>query len=313
MASPSGISAQLGYVSESVYGTGVTVTKFLPFVSEKLAQQIERIESKGLRAGRKTLAKWKPGSKKVGGSIKLELPTRDIATLLNHCFGGVATTGTGPYTHTLTPGDLTGKSFTTQIGRPDITGTVQPFTYTGCKVKSWELSAGVDELVMLDLDVVAQAESTATALAAASYNTNLDVFSFVGATLTLAGSEISVSKFSLKGDNGLLAERFRSNGSTTKEPLEADFRAYTGTLEADFESLTAYNRFVNGTEASLVIALANGADTLTITMNVRFDGETPDVEGPTLVGQSLPFVALSSTSDAAAITAVLVNQDSSAA
>ena len=57
--------------------------------------------------------------------------------------------------------------------------------------------------------------------------------------------------------------------------------------------------------------LSSGAsESLTIAGNIRFTGETPVVSGPEILEQPLPFVFTSATSDAAAITATLVNTDS---
>jgi hypothetical protein len=73
--------------------------------------------------------------------------------------------------------------------------------------------------------------------------------------------------------------------------------------------LTALNRFINGTEAALVLTFNAGASAqTTFTMNVRFDGEDPDL-GAELLEQPLSFKAVSSTSDAAALTVAVVNAD----
>jgi len=313
MAAPAAFAGQFGYVSEVTPGTAVAVSKFLPVLSSGLKQDIDRVPFKGHRAGRLTQWGWKAGRKKVGGAVKLQLPNKDVAALLKHCFGAVTTTGAGPYTHTCTPGELAGKSMTMQVGRPDVSGTVQPFTYAGCKVAGWELACEVGGAVELSLDVVAMTEVTGIALATASYTSGIAPFVFTEAALTIAGSAVAITKFSLKGDNGLDGERFKLGSATAKEPLPAKMRPYTGEVSADFESLTAYNRFVNGTEAALVVTLTSGADTLTITTNVEFDGKTPELPDEGLLEQPLPFTCTSSTSDAAAITAVLVNGDSSAA
>ena len=87
-----------------------------------------------------------------------------------------------------------------------------------------------------------------------------------------------------------------------------------------FSTLSPTNRIegtltqTDGTHyGSYSLTLNNGADTLTITCNVRFDGDTPSISsGDELLELSLPFVCLSATSDAAAITAVLVNSDTTA-
>lgn len=313
MAAPAGYAGQLGIKTETTVGTGVTVDQFVPIVSEGLAQDIPRIDSQAIIAGRAVISSWGTGSTSVGGPVALELNNKKIATLLNHCFGAVATTGAGPYTHTFTPATLLGKSFTAQVGRPDISGTVQPFTYAGCKVNTWEIAAQADQFATLNLDVIAMSEVTATALATASYPSGIAPFTFVQGSITQAGSSAgAIKSFSIRGDNAL-ERRPRAGAAASKEPLPNNRRSYGGTLTADFESLTAYNRFVNGTETALVLAFSNGTDTLTITCNVRYDGATPVLGGLGLLEQSLPFTCVSGTSDAAAITAVLVNTDTTAA
>jgi hypothetical protein len=51
-------------------------------------------------------------------------------------------TGTDPCVrlHTAKVGPLDGKSLTTQFGRSNETGTVDPYTYSGGKLTEWELS-----------------------------------------------------------------------------------------------------------------------------------------------------------------------------
>lgn len=314
MTAPAGISAQLGFVSESSFGTAATVDTFHPgFVSEAIKQEIARIESAGLRAGRRTTHAWKAGGKTVGGSVTLELWSEPLATLLTHMFGSVATSGSDPYTHTATPGDLTGKSLTVQVGRPDIGGTVRAFTYAGCKLASWTLSGSVGEIPTLELELSAQSEDTDASLESASYPSSAAPFVFTEGSLSIAGSEIAViEEMSLEAANELATERHRMGSATVREQLENGLREYTGELTADFEDLTAYQRFVNGTEVEQIMKFDNGTESLTITTNTRYDGETPEVGGPEQLQQTLPFKAISSDSDASAITAELANSETTA-
>ena len=309
---PGGADAQLGFKSESTVGTAVTVDKFLPFRSENIKNNIEYLDTQTLSA-RRTVRMVVAGTKGVEGSITTELPNTTIATLLKHMFGTVGTTGTGPYTHTYSPADLTGDSLTIQVGRPDQASTVQPFTYAGCKINTWELSANEGEIAHLTLNVLGMTETTATALATASFDSAWSPFVFTHGTVTVAaGAQDYVRDFNLSADNKI-EQRFRMGSATSKQPLEIGVREYTGTITADFNGLTDYARYTGGTQAALVLTFNNGTQTLTITMNVIFTGETPEVGVPELVAQALPFRVMSSTSDAAAITAVLVNSESSAA
>lgn len=315
MASTAAFAGQAGYVSETVPGTAVTVAKFLPILSSNLGQKIDRIPYRGHRAGRRVSHGWKPGKKDISGNVVMEFPTADVATLLRHMMGGAAAapTGAGPYTHSFTPADLQlAKSMTWQIGRPDQAGTVQPFTYAGCKVASWEIGASIGDAVMLTLDLVGMSEVTGTALATASY-TGQAPFVFTEAAVTIAGSAANVTEFTLSGDNGLNTDRYRLGSASRAEPIEASRRDYSGSVTIEFAALTDYNRFVNGTEAAMVLTCTSGTDILTVTTNVRFDGDTPELPDDGNLFLTAPFVCTSATSDAAAVTIGLVNDDSVAA
>ena len=75
-------------------------------------------------------------------------------------------------------------------------------------------------------------------------------------------------------------------------------RTYDGTLDAYFDDLTIYNRFVTGTEAALVLTFegpditAGFTELLEITLNIRTDGDTPTVSGPDEIPQNVTYKAL---------------------
>jgi hypothetical protein len=384
MALKSGLAAQIGFADEVTPGLPVAPSVFLPLSTESLSQERERLESEGIRAGRRVLdpLQWNGGNHTVGGDVGLELYDVGTTKLLKHCFGGVATTGVGPYQHVFTPGDLSGKSFTTQVGRPDVgTGAVHPFTYDGCKVASWEIACQAGEIATFGVTVVGMREqagsrvvtdgvttdtesvitsasaaftqadvgasvsgtgipagarilsvtnattavlsanATATdtgvsitiglALGAVTYPANIRPFKFNHIGVTVGGSPVNVKGLTLSGDNGLNADRRFLNDEHIKEPLEADLRTYEGTLDVEFTDLGLYRRFLAGEEAAVVATAVRGASSLTITTNVRFDGETPGVSGREILEQTVPIKCVGST-DAAAITVTLTNADAAA-
>src|SRR3954451_3563170 len=93
MAIASGLSAQIGYVAESTYGTRVAASRFLEFTEESLEGPIDRVESKALRAGQKTMRsdRWAAGRKTPGGGVTHELANKGFGLLLKHAIGSVAT------------------------------------------------------------------------------------------------------------------------------------------------------------------------------------------------------------------------------
>lgn len=312
MPLPSGLSGQIGYKAESTYGTGVTVDRFLPLISESIKPQIQRLESAGIIAGREILdsEQWAAGNKTYAGQVQHELYDHGIGLLFTWLLGAVSTTGAGPYTHTFTPGDLSDDFFTMQIGRPDIGGTVRPYTYTGCMATGFEIALKQGEIATLGMDVVAQAETTGTALASASYASDLLPVTFAHGAVTIGGSAVNVMELTLAGDNGLNVDRRFIGATTIAQPKRKTKRAYTGSLMMEFEDLTEYGYFTAGTEIDIVCTLTVGSNTITITMHARVDDpDGPNVSGEENLGITLPYKLIGDGSDADALEIELVNSD----
>lgn len=322
MAIPTGIAGQVGVKTETTHGTAVTVDRFYEFNSESIEGDIGRLESQGIRAGNRILRsdRWAVGAKTVGGDLEMELHSKSMGLWLQHMFGSIAITtpdgGTLSRDHTATPGDLPA-GLTVQVGRPDESGTVRPYTYEGCVVESWELSAKTDEIGMLKVTLNGEDWTTATALATASYPTDTQLLTFVGATLSIAGSAVDCTELTLTGSNSLKTDRTKIGSQVRRQPVEADRREYGGEAGLYFPDLTAYNRFVNGTEAALVAlwrgSLIEGSlyYQLEVTCNVRFDKPSgPNVSGPDELMVSMPFKCLDTGAGAgSAITAVYRTTD----
>jgi hypothetical protein len=294
--------AQLGVVAESVYGTPVTVTKFYDFISESVKREQERMESASLRAQHRVIGtdNWALGAINVAGDIEMEARPKGHGFWWGHAIGTAVTSQPDEpgnplvFLHTFTPADLP-VSFTLQVGRPDLTDTARAFTYTGCRVTDWSLECGVNEFAKMSMSVLGRDETTATALAVASYATGNKPLRFVEGTVTIGGVATDVKSASIQGSNNLSDDRYFLGSALRKQPLENALREYTGTFDTEFSTLTQYNRFVDGTEAAIVLLFQGATISTTykyetkITMNVRFDGETPSIGGPEIMMQPVPF------------------------
>lgn len=305
-----GTGAQLGISEETTFGTYVAPTRFFEFVEESVTLDIARIESQGWRANQRVLrtGRWRPGRKLVAGDVTLELQSKSMGLFFKHAFGAIATTTPGGGTlsrdHTATLGNLRGKSLTLQVGRDsrDVASTVRPFSYTGVKIRRWQLSCALNQLTLMKMSIVGQEESTAQALATASYATAIEVFSFVEGTLTVGGAATPIKSVMVDVDNALADNDHALGSQLMREPLEPAIRNILGDFDADFVDLTAYNRFVNGTEATLVLLFQGSIIETTlrfqteVTANVRFDGKTPVVSSPQEVRLStMPFKVIAPT------------------
>jgi hypothetical protein len=309
MAIRSGLAHQLGVAAETTYGTYVAPSRWYEDVSCEFDLVQEEIESESLRAGNMVLRSDRRVNDRQGveGSIELEVQTKGFGLLFLHMLGAVTITtpsgaiNTRLHRHVLA--DLFGKSLTVQGGIPDVNGTVQPFSWLGCKVTEWELSQAVGELLMLSVDLDGRDETTAQALGSPSFATG-ELFHFGQCAVTVAGSPFHATELSLSGNNGLATERrFLYSSTLKKEPIHESLREFEGELTGEFEDLTAYNRFVNKNIVGIVFTwtgpLIEGSFNYKLEINLPaciFTGETPKVSGPEIVEQPLPFKVLNNGS-----------------
>lgn len=318
---PSGLGASFGVADETTYGTIVPPNHFYEFLNEKINLSIARVESTALRAGTRLQRSdhWAPGSIAAAGAVAMEMGTKGFGLLLKHAIGGPAVTtqpavGTDPlvYNHTISPGDYP-VGFTAQVGRPNVAGLVEPFTYSGCRVTDWSLGAQVGQLVSFGMTLAAQQEATATALAAVTYPTGQPLV-YTGATVQIGGVAFDAKDFTLTAKNALAVNRYFLGRQTMSQPLENAYRQITGKIDAEFIDFVAYQRFVSGAEAVIIlnfvgpIISTTKPFSLTLTMNCRFDGNTPNVAGAEIVQQELDFKVVGNAS-ATALTAVYQTTD----
>lgn len=318
-----GIDAFLAIGQETTPGTYLAPARFMDFLDEDISLEIDPIESNGLR-GRKTNHQWAQGARRVQGSVNMEVGPQGVGLLLENLFGGAAVTtnpggGTPEYQHVFNLGTFYDKSMTVQVGRPDDSGTIHPFSYVGCVISDFEFSIASTELLMLTFNVYGQDEDTGQTAVTPSYSAYIP-FTFKDGSLKITpagGSEtdICVTDWSLAGDSAMRTDAyFICDADTAGKPRrgrENGLREYTGSFTGDFEDMTWYNWFRNGTEGNMVMTFtAATGEELEFDLNVRFDGSTPTVGGPEILEQAINYKVTSGTSDADAITVTLRNDDS---
>ena len=305
----SGIGAQIGFVDEVAYGTAVSVSRFLYFEDETIALDIERMESPSLGRGANTALNaddWESGKKQAAGPINMMVRTKGFGLIFEHMMGAnsITTPGGGTLTrdHTCTLATLEGQSLTVQVGRPDRSGTVHPFTYVGTKFTEWEIKNSVSGFLELTVTTDAQDETTTEGLGTASYATSPKLLAFTGGAITIGGTSASIKNVSITGSSGLDVDDFSIGSNLKAEPCQIENWDIGGSIDGNFVGLTDYNRFVNGTTSAALVftwtgPLIEGAffNQVIVTLPVvRFDGTTPPVSGPEILQQTLPFKALGS-------------------
>ena len=168
MAVGSGLSATVGIATETTPGIPVAVTRFFEFDSEGMGMKKHTVQGAGLRGGGlvRRGARRAVVAREAGGDLSFDVMTNGFGLVLQHMLGSFAATATtiggGLYQQIHNVGSLQGKSFTTQVLRPDTTGVLGPqaFTYPGCKVTGWELTAQQQQQLKLKLTIDALDEAT---------------------------------------------------------------------------------------------------------------------------------------------------------
>jgi hypothetical protein len=324
----SGLSAQVGYAVESTFGTGVTPSRFIEFTSESLDYNKQTVNGAGIAAGRVFM----PGNARYivgvggGGDVTFNFPSKGGGFWLQQVMGAVASVthaGTpNAYTHTFTPAaSLVGQSFTLQKGAPEANNnTVDPYTFTGCKVNQLQLTMGQNALLVAKATIDAQNVTTATALATASYPSAPNYFSFANArnTLTVNGTPYAAIKsFDMTINNQLDVSRYYlGSGGMKAEPIRGDYAAATGTLTGDYVDTVLSAAFIADSEVALVtkFSAANIATTyyeeLTITLSgLRLNGQLPQVGGAGIVPMSCGFDAFTPVAGGQAVSIVYQTSD----
>lgn len=308
MATGTGLDSQLGAKKETTYGTRVVPDKFFEFTSESLALNKNFLMSRQLGAGTtfQRSARRTATTRGGGGTISMEATNKGMGFWFDLLHADAITpvqqAATTAYKQTHNIG-LTSptKSATIQVGRPDTGGTVRPFDYTGCMVTEWGFAWDIADFLTFSVTVDAQDEKTDQTLATRTIPTGLKSFNFTQGSLTIGGVAVAdVGGGSLTGGQPLKVDRYFLGATGLKaKPIQNDFATASGTLNADFTDLTHYNRFTNGTIAAVVLTFEGDTiettykETIKITMAAcGFDGETPNVAGPDVLTQSIPFVAL---------------------
>jgi hypothetical protein len=318
--SGTGTDAQIGFKNETTVGTAVTVDHFVQFVSETMDNNPTWLEPAGLGIG--------PGNPQRGarvvqshadanGSVVFEVSNRTFGLLFKQMLGSAVSaptviTGTA-YKQVHQLGSQLGNSLTMQIGTPEASsGTVQPFTYNGCKVKSWEFSVSDSDEAKLTVDFDAWSEVTATALATSAVVAGAYPFNFsqitafkVGGTASTTSNVVSIAtgaaisavvkSFDLKCDWGLIVDRWGLGVATKAEQLQM-MPTITGTLTAEFKA-TEYaiykaqtRRPMQLTFTGAQIASTGSFDTLDFVIpQTLIKTAKTDVSGPGLVTSTIEF------------------------
>lgn len=291
----SGLSSQVGLAQETAYGLFAAPSRFLEFLTEGITPDRPSLETRGIGDQFVRTSRRRAYIKSFGGQIEVDFMSSGMGILLKNMLGSIVTTGAGPYTHTATPDavGLQGLSLTVQVGKPQTSGLVVPFNYTGGKIHTWTLDQKLDQNLKLRFTPdFSNVGDLASALATASYPAVNSPLAFLDAVVLLDGVSGNVSECMVTGTRAMAMDR-RYLGNQKLEPIANGEHAITGQISKEFEDTAIYGKFISGAIASLTMTHTYGAIVLVTTIPaIEYTGANPAISGSDLVRQTIPFKAL---------------------
>lgn len=298
MAFAQGARSQLTYVPEVTFGTtpGTPSMILLPINSHSLNLSKAIVESAEIRPDRQ-VAVSRHGNKSVAGEISCEFRADDYDALLESALFGAFTTGVLKLGTTF-------KSFSFEDGALDI---AKYRKFTGCAVNTFSLDIKPNAMVLASFGIIGKDGPAATGTpldaspTAVSGNDPFDSFS---GTISEGGSSTAVVtglKFTV--ENSLAPTMVI--GSATAPQLEYGRGKVSGEIQAYFDDVTLYNKFVNETESDLTFSLTDGLTGNTYTFDfpkIKINGADVPLANEQSRIITLPFQALYNSSDATSLS-----------
>lgn len=305
----SGLDGQLGVATEETFGAFKAPSRFFEFISESLELTKNYVEPGGIRAGRAVQSNrlHKGTTRTAGGDFSIAFYDQGMGILLNQLHGKTVTPEkleekskkVFKQVHEIGNSSPFAKSMTVQVGRPDVGGTVNPFSYTGCKITEYKLSIDQGGEAMLGVTIDGIDELTGEALGAASYDTDALPFTFQEMAVNLGGSEkVNVQNITLTIAVGYNTERFTlGNKGKKRQQIPNALISITADATLEFESLADHTRFVKEEEKALeLVGVGEEIGTEGEHMEVKFKAPAakqissgPTVQGTDIVTQSVQF------------------------
>ncbi|MFH0351030.1 MAG: phage tail tube protein [Chromatiales bacterium] len=302
---------------ESVYGTdpGTPSGQKLHLVSFGLQSNQALLDSNTLTAKRDRVRPI-AGNLAVAGPMVLELSAQSQGTLLWNAMGANTTEGAGPYTHTLTLGDLPVSMLLEKDHGANITGVGRFERFNGCRIASVGFDFANEGFQTANFQLTgSKSVLAAAALSATPEDNGHTSFSAFEGSIIEGGAPIAtVTSASINLDNELDDSVYTVGGLGVRRALPEGFATVSGTLTALFEDTSLLMKAINSTQSSLVITLSRGTglgdagnESMSFSANqLLYERSSPPIEGPRGLLLTQPFKAFR-VADSSAFTIVIKN------
>lgn len=316
MAVNRGFGLTLGIGEESSWGTPASRTNWKHLSSTTLERVTDwqMVPHLGYSGQASTMRRRKFAASRTGeGQIVTPMCYNDSTILLlKHIFGAVATTGGGPYDHTLTLASPGQTGLTLEVIRGSGPADNLTQVYEGCRLDNAVISISAGEIAQLSADVIAEDGAALGSAGSPSYNSSPSYVqhNHMG-TLTWNGQNLAVRSLNMRITRGL--SRNQELGSLlTSEPYEDML-----TVELEATALWQSNALdaghLAGTESDVSFTLTGpGNNAMAFTAHNAFVRSTSKpTQSASAIEQTITWAALADGSDQG-FTVVATNDNANA-
>ena len=257
-----GMLGHLGIGKETTWGTAVAATDYIEAMSESLATEIERFDTRNIVGGIYE-ADDSAGVRRHAGDLVFAANPGNLGPFLLGAFGVNSVTelavGALFENHFTQTGVLTGSlnplpSYTAEIFRPGGVDISSSFVYSGLQFNTLQIAVSPNQDVRITAGAIGKAQTFITKTTPTFPNSPLQPFTFDTASVSIAGVAVTrVEALTFDYNNNLEGiptlnndteiAKIRRNGPATTE--------ISGTLE--FEDHTDFNRFISQSEHAIAL------------------------------------------------------------
>lgn len=317
-----GHKGSFALVKESTWGTNpATGYEYVAIDSESLKVEQDFIFPNTVRSSRNGASRKVVAGQRAGGSFVFQANVEEgVGILLKGILPAEATVDNGSGNgglHTFTPSQTLPAGLTALVDRDVTPSASNIWAFTGGRVRKLDFEAAEGALLKCSADVSFKNGVSGATAGTPAYSTQNPLVYHQG-VLTVDGSTVPVKGFKLSIDAGLMDKRGQL-GSRYIQQQQPGVYKVTGEIEAYFDDLTLVNKFVNGSDAALVLTFtgaAVGTSTRSLTFTIpyaQFMGETPTIpSADTELMLKLPFTAYQPAPATELITVALLNSQRTA-
>lgn len=315
----SGLDGYIGAGVETTYGTPVVPNRFFEFETEGLNFDPNYVQSQQIRKGRFVApsSRRRQTIRAANGPVTMEVPTKGFGPLLNLLHGDTvvpvetpASSGAYKQTHPWGRTAPDGKSSTIVVGKQPTEAAAEAHTFPGSKITSASFSCSREDFLKATLAFDCRDFRDDIAAPTVSYASNVDGFVYTGGSLLVDGTEVEVvSEWTLNLPLPMKTDRYGlSTSGLKREPKINAYATGDGTIASEWTNTRLTDLFQSGAIVSMVAnfqALTPISGVIyprfKVTVpSIGINGETPNIDGPDVLDQSIPFAILDNGTDAPA-------------